>query len=69
LNVPLEERRKVLGELFGAVGGKASPLKLSETIDDKPAELVRVAKEFSFEGIVAGPRGRPDPSRLIRISP
>jgi ATP-dependent DNA ligase len=54
LNVQLDERRKVLGELFETVrGGKTSPLKLSETIEAKPAELVRLAKEFGFEGIVA----------------
>jgi bifunctional non-homologous end joining protein LigD len=53
LNLPLEERRKVLGGIFDKLGGKASPPKLSETIEAKPAELVRVAKEFGFEGIVA----------------
>jgi DNA ligase D-like protein (predicted ligase) len=52
LKVPLESRREVLGEIFKDAG-KASPIGLSETIDATPAELVRVAKEFDFEGIVA----------------
>jgi ATP-dependent DNA ligase len=30
-----------------------SSIRLSETIDGKPAEQVRVVKEFGFEGIVA----------------
>src|SRR6185295_2928832 len=29
------------------------PISLSDTIDATPAELVRVVKEFGFEGIVA----------------
>jgi bifunctional non-homologous end joining protein LigD len=50
--VPLESRREVLGEIFKD-RGKAGPIGLSETMDASPAELVRVAKEFGFEGIVA----------------
>jgi ATP-dependent DNA ligase len=53
LNVPIEERRKLLGGIFEKLGGEASPIKLSETIDAKPAELVCVAKEFGFEVILA----------------
>jgi bifunctional non-homologous end joining protein LigD len=53
LNVPLEERRKVLGGIFDKLARKASSLKLSETIEAKPAELVGLAKEFGFEGILA----------------
>jgi bifunctional non-homologous end joining protein LigD len=53
LNVPLRERRKALDEIFKKMGKKAAPLGLSETLDGTPAELVRVAKEFGFEGIVA----------------
>ena len=52
LNVPLEERRKILGEIFEKVRSKASPIQLSETIDAAPTELVRVAKELGFEGIL-----------------
>ena len=46
LNVPLEKRRKVLGEIFEKVRSKTSPIKLSETIDAMPTELVRVAKQL-----------------------
>ena len=53
MNVPLEERRKVLSEIFEKVRSKASPIKLSETIDATPTELVRVAKQLGFEGILA----------------
>jgi bifunctional non-homologous end joining protein LigD len=53
LNVSLEERRKLLGGIFEKLGGEAAPLKLSEIIDAKPAEFLRVAKQFGFEGIVA----------------
>jgi DNA ligase D-like protein (predicted ligase) len=48
---PLERRRETLGEIF--TGIKAAPIALSETLDSSPTELVRVAKEFGFEGIVA----------------
>ncbi len=49
LNVPLEERRKVLDEIFEKVRSKDSLIKLSETIDATPTELVRVAKQLGFE--------------------
>jgi ATP-dependent DNA ligase len=47
---PLERRRQVLAE---ALKAKAAPIALSETLDTNPTDLVRVAKEFGFEGIVA----------------
>jgi bifunctional non-homologous end joining protein LigD len=50
LNEPLEQRRQVLAE---AIKGKASPIALSESLAASADELVRVAKEFGFEGIVA----------------
>ncbi|HEY7557513.1 MAG TPA: non-homologous end-joining DNA ligase [Candidatus Binatia bacterium] len=53
LNVSLEERRKALDEIFENLGRKPAPISQSETIDATPAELVRVAKEFGFEGILA----------------
>jgi len=53
LNTPLEKRRKILGELFKNLGDKPSPIALSETMDATPADLIRVAKEVGFEGIVA----------------
>ena len=43
----------MLSEIFEKVLSKASPIQLSETIDARPAELVRVAKELGFEGILA----------------
>src|SRR6266850_5291665 len=51
--VPLSKRRNALGELFEDLGDKAGPIALSETIDATPADIVRVVKEFGFEGIVA----------------
>src|SRR5206468_10547471 len=49
----LVKRRKALGNVFDDLGNKAAPISLSDTIDADPAELVRVVKEFGFEGIVA----------------
>ena len=43
----------MLNELFEDLGKNASPLCLSETIDATPPDLIRVAKEVGFEGIVA----------------
>ena len=51
LNLPLSERRETLNEIFK--GAKAAPIALSESLDASPTELIRVAKEFGFEGIVA----------------
>jgi ATP-dependent DNA ligase len=57
LKEPLERRRQALGEPIkeaeAAQRGKATPIALSETLDAIADELVRVAKEFGFEGIVA----------------
>jgi bifunctional non-homologous end joining protein LigD len=53
LNVPLSNRREVLSEMFEDLGSSPKPVSLSEAIDATPEELVRVAKEFSFEGILA----------------
>ena len=47
---PLERRRQLLAE---AMKGKADPIALSESLNANVSELVRVAKEFRFEGIVA----------------
>ena len=51
LKEPLSERREMLSEIFKSI--KAAPIGLSETLDASADELVRVAKEFGFEGIVA----------------
>jgi ATP-dependent DNA ligase len=53
VNAPLGKRRTVLNEIFEDLGKNASPVCLSETIDATPRELIRVAKEVGFEGIVA----------------
>jgi DNA ligase D-like protein (predicted ligase) len=51
LEQPLTARRKVLGEAIGNL--RAAPIALSENIDATPGGLIRVVKEFGFEGIVA----------------
>jgi bifunctional non-homologous end joining protein LigD len=51
LQEPLEVRREILSELIKAI--KTAPIGLSESLAANTKELVRVAKEFGFEGIVA----------------
>ena len=51
LTVPLYFRREVLRRIFEDI--KAAPIGLSENIEAAPADLIRVTKEFGFEGIVA----------------
>jgi ATP-dependent DNA ligase len=51
LQVPLYFRREVLRRIFEDI--KAAPIGLSENIEAAPTDLIRVAKEFGFEGIVA----------------
>jgi DNA ligase D-like protein (predicted ligase) len=51
MNVPLSVRRETLSEIFK--DANAAPIALSESLDASADELVRVAKEFGFEGIVA----------------
>ena len=53
MSAPLEKRRALLNDLFADLGKDASPVCLSETSDAAPADLIRVAKEVGFEGIVA----------------
>ena len=52
LSTPLEKRRTLLNEIFEDLGQNARPVCLSEMLDATPADLIRVAKEFGFEGIV-----------------
>jgi DNA ligase D-like protein (predicted ligase) len=49
--VPLYFRREVLRRIFE--DSNAVPIGLSENIEAAPTDLIRVAKEFDFEGIVA----------------
>jgi DNA ligase D-like protein (predicted ligase) len=51
MNKPLSVRRETLSEIFKGI--KAAAVALSESLNASPTELVRVAKEFGFEGIVA----------------
>ena len=51
LEVPLYFRRELLHKLFQ--DSKADPIGLSEAIEAAPKDLIRVVKEFGFEGIVA----------------
>jgi ATP dependent DNA ligase domain len=55
LKEPLERRRQVLAEAIkdATTPGKAAPIALSETLNASAADLVRVAREFGFEGVVA----------------
>ena len=51
LDVPLYFRREVLHKIFGDT--KVAPIGLSENIEAAPKDLIRVVREFGFEGIVA----------------
>jgi ATP-dependent DNA ligase len=51
LTVPLYFRREVLHRIFQ--DSKAAPIGLAENIEAAPTDLIRVAKEFGFEGIIA----------------
>jgi DNA ligase D-like protein (predicted ligase) len=51
LTVPLYFRQEVLRRIFEDI--KAAPIGLSENIEAAPTDMIRVAKEFGFEGIVA----------------
>jgi len=52
LNEPLSKRREVLSDLMKPLTRRATAVSLSESIDT-PAELIRVVKEFGFEGVIA----------------
>jgi ATP-dependent DNA ligase len=51
LTVPLYFRREVLHRIFEDI--KPAPIGLSENIEAAPTDLIRVAREFGFEGVVA----------------
>jgi bifunctional non-homologous end joining protein LigD len=50
LQVPLEIRRQLLNEAINKV---PDPIRLSESVEAAPADLIHAAKEHGFEGIVA----------------
>ncbi len=54
LDLALSERRKLLIE---ALQGVPDDIKLSESFDAEPAELLHLAQRFGFEGIVAKRKG------------
>ena len=51
--IPLHRRRELLSETFRRRKREASAIALSESIDASPTELIPIAKEFDFEGIIA----------------
>jgi ATP-dependent DNA ligase len=51
LKVPLYFRRELLHKVFEEI--KTAPLGLSENIEAAPTDMIRIAKEFGFEEIVA----------------
>ena len=51
LQEPLERRRQLLSKVIKEI--KAAPIGLSESLTAEIKELIRVANEFGFEGIVA----------------
>ena len=52
LNVPLYYfRREVLHKTLDDIG--SAPMDLSENIEATPSDMIRIVKEFGFEGIVA----------------
>jgi len=53
INVPLEKRRRLLNDMAADLKNGSRLLSVSETIDASPADLVRVVKEFGFEGVIA----------------
>ena len=51
LNVPLSKRQEILSRLSRRL--KPAPIALSESLHASPTDLIRVAREFGFEGIIA----------------
>src|SRR5947207_13500680 len=53
LKLTLEKRRELLTDILESDRSGASSIALSENIEASPSDLVRVVKEYGFEGIVA----------------
>jgi bifunctional non-homologous end joining protein LigD len=53
LQVPLEIRKELLNEAISTV---SDPIRLSESIEAAPTDLIDAAKELGFEGIVGKQR-------------
>jgi bifunctional non-homologous end joining protein LigD len=50
LKVPLEERRKLLKAMIGSF---ADTIRFSEAFESTPKQIIRAAREFGLEGIIA----------------
>ena len=53
IHVPLETRRELLSDIAADLKKRTPVIGLSDTLDSTPAELIPLAKEFGFEGIIA----------------
>jgi DNA ligase D-like protein (predicted ligase) len=53
INVPLEKRRRILNGMAADLKNGSRLISVSETIDANLVDLVRVVKEFGFEGVIA----------------
>ena len=53
LNIPLEHRRELLAEALRDITSGADFVRLSEVFQDDLTDLIAVAKDMSFEGIIA----------------
>jgi ATP-dependent DNA ligase len=65
---PQHIRREVLRRIFA--DSNVAPIGLSENIEAAPKDLIRVTKEFGFEGIVTKRKDSPyelgsEPDRLL----
>ena len=53
MQIPLEERRKILTDTMQVLNKHSSLMCLSDTFDVNASELIPLVKQFGFEGIVA----------------
>ena len=51
--MPLENRREMLSVIAASLKTHTPVVRLSDTLDTTPAELIPLVKEFGFEGIIA----------------
>ena len=53
IHVPLEARRELLSDIAADLKKRTPLIGLSDTLETTPAELIRLVKEFGFEGVIA----------------
>jgi ATP-dependent DNA ligase len=53
IKLPLENRREIFAEVLAELKPKTPLICLSEIIGASPAQLIPLAKEFGFDGIIA----------------